>query len=123
MLLQIEYLLLKVLEGAPRILERRRQCLTLRDCRLLLRKKRREIVETAAQWSLMRESCMNCLHFRLLLPLSELHQINVRLLYQVLLILLISDSSYGNAAELYIRPEAGIVIQGKVVRTVYSAEV
>ena len=41
----------------------------------------------------------------------------------MLLVLLIPDSSCGNAAELYIRPDAGIVINRKVVTAVYAAEV
>lgn len=41
----------------------------------------------------------------------------------MLLVLLIPDSSCGNAAELYIRPDAGIVINRKVVTTIYSAEI
>lgn len=96
-------------------------------CRLLLREKCREtcihIMEVTAKWPLLRKSSMKCLHIRLPLRLTELHQIKVRLMYQVLLILLVRQRSCGNAAKLHIRPDAGIVIHSKIVRAVYTAKV
>lgn len=126
MLLQVEYLLLEVLSSVW-ILEQGGECGVLCHSRLLLREKRREtgvhIMEVAAKRSLLRKSSMKCLHVRLPLRLTELHQIKVRLLYQVLLILLVRDRSCGNAAELHIRPDAGIVIHREIVGAVYTAEV